>query len=156
MKFGTPYILEKTPLNGIQCKKFEDRIRESSASTITVLKLDRAKELSSTQAQALKEYATNEATTKNSFANSELVGFAGGFVQYIFSKKLGGGKSDAYCCTNTELVAKALDSMNLKLEHAERRDQHDITLEDIHERKVVLKSETCCITFERDDVHVRS
>lgn len=156
MKSGTPYILERTPLHGIQCEKFEDRVRESSASNIIVLKLDRAQELSSKQAQSLKEFSLNESSTKNTFGNSELVGFTKGFFRYIMSKNLGSGEADTFHCTNTELIAKALDSMDLKLRHTRGREQHEITLDDIHDRKVVLKAECGHVSFERDDVHVRS
>lgn len=156
MKSGTPYILEKTPLHGVKCEKFEDRVRASSAASIIVLKLDRTKELSTAQSQNLREFAQAVSSTQNTFGNSELVGLAERLLRNVYAKVLGSGISDQFYCTNAELVAQAADSMGLRLQHAKGRKPHEITLEDLHDRNVVLKSHSGYISFDRDDVHVRS
>lgn len=158
MKAGTPYVLETTPIRGVQCRRFEERIRHSSSSHIVVLTLNKSKSLSVQQDQQLKDFAVQESATKVTFLHSEIAGFAGGLCDYILAEVLKVKESSGIYCPNVSLLERSYQSMNLGL----KPKSTDMSLvkaniKDLHERKILVKTvDSGSIQFSANDVHIRS
>lgn len=158
MKAGTPYVLETTPLKGVQCRRFEERIRHSAASHIVVLTLNKSKSLSVLQDQQLRSFAEHECATKATFVNSEIVGFATSLCAYLLVDALKLKEPNRIYCPNVDLLERAYKSMDLGLKPKwSGLRLHKISVKDLHERKVVVNSlSSGDIHFSASDVHIRS
>jgi len=158
MKAGTPYVLETTPIRGVQCRRFEERIRHSSSSHIVVLTLNKSKSLSVQQDQQLKDFADQESATKATFVHSEIARFAGGLCDYILAEVLKVKESGGIYCPNVNLLERSYKSMHLGL----KPKSTDMSLvkaniKDLHERKILVKTvDSGIIQFSANDVHIRS
>lgn len=158
MKAGTPYVLETTPIRGLQCRRFEERIRHSASSHIVVLTLNKSKSLSVQQDQQLLLFADQECATKASFVHSEIAGFAGGLCDYILKEVLKAKEPSGIYCPNVNLLERSFKSMDLGL----RPKSSDVSLlkasiKDLHERKILVKAtDSKIIQFFASDVHIRS
>ena len=136
MKSGVPYILERTPFGGIQCRTYEDCIRHSSAAHVVAIVTEKNLNISEKQKKLLTDFALKQEKEKNNIWEGEFIRFIGSLFTYIRDKYLNSTDLSGNYCANSELIMQAWASMGYQARPYDLDSTKKVTLNTIYNREI--------------------
>lgn len=113
---GIPYVLENTPFLGYQYRSFEERIRHSQSTHITVIPIKPNLILTNIQQQQLNEYLNNKLLIK-AWKSNEIIDNIKGFYNYLINYKLfhSNNHQNIHYCSNLKLISNTFQSILINI-----------------------------------------
>lgn len=133
---GVPYVVEHTPLNGVQVRSFEERVRRSRSAHIIVVAAERSGALAEQQKKSLETEIKRQTAQPRSLIDSEVVSVWPAFASYLL-KSAAGGNEEAVktICGDAELIGSLWRALGYEMKN-ERGGSGPVTLKTIHDRGV--------------------
>lgn len=138
MKAGVPYVIERTPFQGIKCRPFEERVRRSLSTHIVVIPAEKDGSFSGMQKYSIQSEVTR-LTQHTGVLDSEVVRFWLGTISLILDTVSGNKEGKRFYCADSELIQGVWATLGYQVKLKSGAPARTATLRTFHDREVYFE-----------------